>query len=56
MVQFCYLRLHLGIQTVTCRLLQRMARMDMDWRLEKAGPVFQALMLRLEKSRKYHCG
>ena len=34
MVQFCYLRLYLGIETVSCRLLQRMARMDMDWNLK----------------------
>ena len=27
---FCYLRLFLGIETVSCRLLQRMTRMDMD--------------------------
>ena len=31
------LRLHLGIGIVSCRLLQQMARMDMDWilRLKK---------------------
>ena len=31
MVQFCYLRLYLGTETISCRLLQRMASMDMDW-------------------------
>ena len=31
MVEFCYLRLYLGTETVSCRLLQRMARMDLDW-------------------------
>ena len=31
MVQFCYLRLYLGIVTVSCHLLQRMARMEMNW-------------------------
>ena len=31
MVQFCYLRLYLGPETISCRLLQRMASMDMDW-------------------------
>ena len=29
-VQFWYLRLNLAIETVSCRLLQRMERMDMD--------------------------
>ena len=27
-VQICFLRLYLGIETVSCRLLQRMARTD----------------------------
>ena len=30
MVQLCYLRLHLGIETASCRLLQWIARMDMN--------------------------
>ena len=30
MIQFHYVRLYLGIETVVYRLLQRMARMDMD--------------------------
>ena len=30
MIQFCYLRVYLGIGTVSCRLLIQMARMDMD--------------------------
>ena len=30
MVQFCYLRLYVGAETVSCRLLLRMARMDAD--------------------------
>ena len=29
MVQFCYLRLHLGVEIVSCRLLQWIATMDM---------------------------
>jgi len=41
MVQLCYFRLYLGTETVSCRLLQRMARMDMDWNLEKLGQLFQ---------------
>ena len=28
MVQFCYLRLHLGVEIVSCGLLQWIARMD----------------------------
>ena len=30
MVQFCYLRPYLGFGTVSCRLLLRIARIDMD--------------------------
>ena len=30
MAQFFYARLYLGIETVSCRLLLGMARMDMD--------------------------
>ena len=37
MAQFCYWRLYLGIKTVSCRLLQRMEKMDMDWNLKKLG-------------------
>ena len=29
-VQFCYFRLYIGIETVSCRPLQRIARMDVD--------------------------
>ena len=42
MVQFCYLRLlYLGTETIFCHLLQRMAKMDMDWKLKKLGQRFQ---------------
>ena len=30
MVQFCYSRLYLGIETISCRLLQGIRRMGMD--------------------------
>ena len=40
MVQFCYLRLYLGTETIFCRLLQRMSGMDMDWNLKKLGQRF----------------
>ena len=36
MVQYCYLSL-LGTKTVSCRLLQRMARIEIDWNLDKLG-------------------
>ena len=34
--------MYLGIETVSCRLLQRMAGKDMDWNLEKLGQPFQS--------------
>ena len=39
MVQFCYLTLYLDFETVSCRLLQRMARIGKDWNLFKMGPT-----------------
>ena len=50
MVQFSYLRLYLGIETVSRRLLRRMARMDMDWNMKKLGQLFQVFMLCLQKN------
>ena len=47
---FCCFRLYLGIETISCRLLQRMARMDMDWNLKKLGQLFQVLTPCLQKS------
>ena len=35
MFQLTYLRLYLGMETVSCRLLQQMATIDMDWNLKK---------------------
>ena len=43
MVQFCYSRLYLGTETISCCLCQRMARMDMDCKLKKLGQGFQVL-------------
>ena len=43
MVQFCYLRLYLGTETISCRLCQGMVRMDMDCNLKKLGQGFQVL-------------
>ena len=42
---FCYLRLYLDFETVSCRLLQQVAKMDMDWNLEKLGQLFQVLIM-----------
>lgn len=39
MAKFCYLRLYLGIETLSCRLLQGMARIVMDWNLNKIKPI-----------------
>ena len=50
MVQFCYVRLYLGIVTVSCHLLQRMARMEMDWDLKQLGQLFRVLMPFLQNS------
>ena len=51
--KLCYLRLYFGIETVSCRLSTRMARMDMDWDdLKKLGKLFQFLMLCLRTSPK----
>ena len=47
---FCCFRLYLGIETISCRLLQRMARMDVDWNLKKLGQLFQVLTPCLQKS------
>ena len=55
MVQFCFLRLWLRIETVSCRLLLWMARIDMDWNLEKLGRLFHVLNTMTTKIRKkYH--
>ena len=40
---------YLGIETVFCRLLQGMARMDMDLNLEKLAQLFHVSMLCLQK-------
>ena len=42
MVHFCYLKNHLGIETVSCRLLQWLLRMDVNSNLKKLGQPFQA--------------
>ena len=48
-VFFCF-RLYLGIETISCHLLLRMARMDVDWNLKKLGQLFQVLTPCLQKS------
>ena len=47
-VLFFNTALYLGIETVSCRPLERMARMDVDWNLKK----MKVLMLCLQKSPK----
>ena len=49
MVQFCYAWLYLGTETIFCRLLQRVAKMVMDWNLTKLGQRFQRFQ-HLQKS------
>ena len=46
--QFCYSRLHWRIETVSCLLLLRTARMDVDWNFKKLGQ----LLPRLQKPPK----
>ena len=48
MVQFCHLRPYLDIETVSCRLLQRMGKDEHRLKLEKVG----FLMLCLKKIAK----
>ena len=56
MVQFCYLRLYLGIESVSCRLLQRMAGTVVECNLKKLGHPFQVLMLCLQNTpQNYNC-
>ena len=45
MIQFCYSRLYLGLEIVSCRLLLKMARMYMDLKLNNVAQLFQVLML-----------
>ena len=49
MVQFCCAWLYLCTETIFCRLLQRVAKMDVDWNLTKLGQRFQRFQ-RLQKS------
>ena len=50
LVAFCYFRLYLGIKTISYGLLQRMARMNMNWNLKKLAYLFQVLTPCLQKS------
>ena len=52
LVQFCWVRFYLGVETVSCCLLQGIARTDMDWNFKKLCQLFQVLMLCLQKSSK----
>ena len=48
-VQFCYFRLYIGIETVSCRPLQRIARMDVDWNF-KFNAVHSAITKKIVMS------
>ena len=39
MVQFCFVRSYLGIETVSFHLLLRMVRMHVDWNLKKLSQL-----------------
>ena len=58
MIQFCYSRLQLGIETFSnsCPRLQRMATedMDMDRNMKKLGQPFQEFSLMLCYACKNH--
>lgn len=45
--------LYLGIETVSCQLLQLDAMMDMELKLEKLGNLFQFSLLYAQKN---YCG
>ena len=42
MVQFCHVSLYLGIEIVSCCLLQRMDKDQHGLKLEKVGPTFSS--------------
>ena len=49
-IQFCYLRLYLDIETVSCRLLPQRARMDMDWKSwANCFSSFNAMLAKITK-------
>ena len=56
MIQFCYLRPYLGIETASCRMLAQTARMDMDWNLKKLGQLFQVFNALTTKITKNYYG
>ena len=41
MIQFCHWRLYLSIETVSCRLLQRMAMMGLNWNVKIWATFFK---------------
>ena len=52
MVQFRYSRLYLRSESVSCRLLQRMASMEMDLNLNTLGHLFQVLIVCCKNQQK----
>ena len=46
---------NLGIEIFSCLLLQRMARMDMDWKLKQLKPTFLSFdALPTKIAKKYY--
>ena len=48
--------LYLDSETVSCRLVQRIARMKNDWNLRKLDQPYQVYMLYLQDSPKNYYG
>ena len=44
MLQFCSLRLYLGIESISCCLSRQMARMDMDGNMKKSAKTLGQLL------------
>ena len=52
-LQFCYLILYLGNETVSCGLLRRIVRYGMDWNLGKMGQFFQGFAVATKIAKNY---
>lgn len=52
MVQFCYLRLYLGIETVSCRSFATDGRDGHELKLENDGPTFSSFNANGSKKKK----
>lgn len=52
MIQFCYLRLYLGIETVSCRCFATDGMDGHELKLEKDGPTFSSFNANASKKEK----